>query len=727
VFVPNPNYRYAANQSRGEVEATQTLRGFATIGEVYFQPEIRSDGEYNPANTELNDPVVHSQTDMRITHEKLEFSKHLDGCGIWNDRNGDLKKGAGNFGDAFKELIKTYDDEKKSLKELDKYLMNPEYDNNQPPPDSIKERKALHQTAFRGKTPFVTILADRGVGKLTTPTVVLQLPDRALSDAYFMKAVRTLATYIKKTGYDEEDVVADKITQVQRIMTSLLPDRGEWDKIEDLLDVEAGDLEHDRSQSTPSYRSLSFLNVPWASVADKFGSHVDVVNHVKNTSARLRSPDEQALAHVPDGSLQTYLQTSAAVNTELGRKDLPKAQQEAIAKGWQSFQKTLAECSGKSSARTVIDGAFAHTQAGKSFAQLPANVFLTTRAKSGETALDGSELTMSTALRGSFEEARSSDAMDIDTPLPKKSAARSTFGVKATDVFRNQGGVDFPFGVFPILLERLNRFIVNFEARVLETLVALYLGTAHFSLDNMKALNKHLGIQLFRLNYWRISQHYRMLHMVAMVGKPDTMVTGIHAPLVWPAMHGGEGYVDIFCSFFSAAMVGTPENFRHIPNVITDRLMATINVNCIRSSEEIFSSNPHKASVWPEVVPMDETEIQTPTHLMNHEVHNPKDSFARNQRTKHSGSDIMVSFAGKNWLTKQEYANRYGDPYERSTLALVAFRGHTLILNPNSGLYVPIPGDGPRGESNRNDTQAARVWAGQAMRFADRPTWTVPT
>jgi len=251
--------------------------------------------------------------------------------------------------------------------------------------------------------------------------------------------------------------------------------------------------------------------------------------------------------------------------------------------------------------------------------------------------------------------------------------------------------------------------------------------TAHFSHDNCYALYKRYGIQLFRFNYWRPWQRYRMYHMIAMIPGPRTAVTGFAQPIVSPSMQGMEGYINIVGQFWSAFIVTQRENIRLIPNVVAAGLLANINTDFVRTRDEWISESPIKPSTVVEVVPLDETKYNWPLHMTEQPTLAPGDLNERSPHLKHQGKDLMIQFASATLLSAVWSDSLENDVTTSAPMSLVGHRGWYMHLDKRLGRYNIIPGTSPRGKSIHNSVEAAEVWAGGAVRFATTPHYTLPT
>jgi hypothetical protein len=318
------------------------------------------------------------------------------------------------------------------------------------------------------------------------------------------------------------------------------------------------------------------------------------------------------------------------------------------------------------------------------------------------------------------------DAMDIDgeTTSSFKTSGKATFGA-----YKHEN-VEKLFAEYPLLETRLKVVTNNGDGdkdalryRNIYQMLAL----SEFNYDNVYSLSKRYGIQLFRLNYWRPFQQYQTLHMIAMVSGPQTMVTGFASPLVHPSMQGMEGYINIIAQYFSALIVTQPKNVRLIANVIMQGLRMDINTSCITGRDDFMSNAPHKPSVVPEVVPLDETQYQFPLHYMGYDIYHPNDANARSPFSKHSGRDLLVEYAGRDYLNAMFTAASEGDPMTAIPMSLIGFRSWVLHYDKKIGRYNIIPGTGPRGRSSFNAVESAAVYAGDAVRFPSNPHYTVAT
>jgi hypothetical protein len=295
-----------------------------------------------------------------------------------------------------------------------------------------------------------------------------------------------------------------------------------------------------------------------------------------------------------------------------------------------------------------------------------------------------------------------------------------TFGVLPT---KRTVGIGGDYNEYPILVRRLknSQFKDQHEQDIFYRLM-----TAHFSLDNCYSLSKRYGLQLFKFNYWRPWQRYRMYHMIAMIPGPGTAVTGFSQPIVCPSMQGMEGYINIVGQFWSAFIVTQPENIRLIPNVITAGLLTTINTEFVRTRDDWKSDSPIKPSTVVEVAPLDETKYNWPLHMLEKQTLAPGDLNENSPYLRHRGKDLLVQIAGGSFLNDHWSMALDSDSMAPLPMSLVGHRSWYMHMDKRLGRYNIFPGTSPRGKSLHNGVEAAEVWAGGAVRFTITPHFTVP-
>lgn len=427
-------------------------------------------------------------------------------------------------------------------------------------------------------------------------------------------------------------------------------------------------------------------------------------------------------AHVPDSHVARF---SAAFDRMQKEKETT-SNPDAVERGFDAVMRALRQTSGFLSSKTVIDDLAAHMESGRSVADFGngrANL-ITMKAMSQQRALPDEEMTAAFAARREISE-RDDDAMDIDGDYehqPQQQQQQTSFGVRSKV---DTAGLDDKFKAFPILVQRLGEIAWKTadEERIFYRLM-----TAYFSHDNCYSLYKRYGLQLFKLNYWRPWQRYRMFHMIAMIPGPQTAVTGFCQPIVMPSMQGMEGYINIVGQFWSALIVTEPNNVRHIPNVITAGLLTNINTEFVRTRKEFQSTAPQKPSVVAEVVPLDETKYNWPLHMLEAPVMNPGDHNEESPFAKHQGKDLLQIFGGASYLNQCWVEALESDSMAEMAMSLVGHRGFVMHLDKRTGRYNVIDGIGPRGKACFNCIGAAEAWAGNAVRFpmVTAARYTVP-
>jgi hypothetical protein len=426
------------------------------------------------------------------------------------------------------------------------------------------------------------------------------------------------------------------------------------------------------------------------------------------------------LAHVPDSHVDRFSTAFAAMTRELDAAR-GKANFAQVNRGADAVLQALRSTSGKTSSRAVVDNFATHLGSGKSVADFANGSvrLMTTLDKSLERPLPATELKSATKAHRS-QAVDDNDAMDIDAPVTFKGRNTATFGARDPDVFAKKYGKG-DMKSYPVLERRINAFKGSGNEDY-DHILAIF-AIAKFSYVNVYALAKRYGIQLFRMNYWRPFQQYRMYHMIAMVAGPQTMVTGFASPIVHPSMSGMEGYINIVAQFFSAVIVAQPDNVCLIPNAICQGLLADINTEFVRTLGEIKSAAPHKPSTMAEVVPLDETKYQFPLHMLNQDCFHPNDPNAKSPFSKHSGAPLLEEFATPQYLSSVFATSVTADPMTRLPMSLIGHRSWAMYPKAN-GVHTIVPGTGPRAKSSFNAIESADVWAGNAVRFPSVPHYT---
>lgn len=662
VIVENPSYRYQ-NIKDERVAPTQTLEGVSNLCEVVLQPPIHADDDY-PGLPGHNDPVTYDQTETSISHQALEFANALSACGLWNDRDGEVRGGGPS--EVMEDMAKDYNRDT----DFKNWLQATIVDNNTPDRKSYNTSTDLQDTDFRGKFPFFTIKN----GKVVPAECILDLPERAVPMRFIEKIGRFIYSKYKTNLAQMDWSIEDHKREVRAYVRTFFPDGGLY------------------------------------AVAPTFERGTPIVLNTKLYGARgASSSSENMLMHLPDDSHATYAKTLSAIDTETARASTDE-ERRAIENGKQAIFAALRQGSGTTTAVSVLNDVATALEGGKSVASFASGKLITSRMKSSETKLPASAMAKANDMHDN-----SGDAMDIDG---------GSFGARNAPpnftLFDETRA-----GSFPIYTARKNTIFSKVSGNDAYKLILTEIGMSYFSLGNVENLARRYGMQLFRMNYWRPFQRYRMLHMVATVRGPSTMITGFASPLVHPSMQGMEGYINIIAQFFSATIVTQPRNIRFIPNVFANGMLSDINTNFVRSTYDFENESPHKPSTIPVPVPMDESVYTFPQHMFNYDLMHPRDRNARSPLAKHSGADLIRARIGDE---KTEYllaASYTPDPMNAMPLSVVGHRSWCLHHDLGTGRYVNKPGTSPRGQAKHNSIQAAQVWAGASVRFADQGGFTV--
>jgi hypothetical protein len=414
--------------------------------------------------------------------------------------------------------------------------------------------------------------------------------------------------------------------------------------------------------------------------------------------------------HIPDSHVARFSAAFALMQKEKATSE----DKEGVKRGFDAVLAALRKTSGYASSRVVINDLASHMERGDSVTDFGNGKveLVTMRAMSQNRPLPSHEMSAATRARQSLN--NESDAMDIDGD------GDYTFGVLPT---KRTVGIGGDYNEYPILVRRLknSQFKDQHEQDIFYRLM-----TAHFSLDNCYSLSKRYGLQLFKFNYWRPWQRYRMYHMIAMIPGPGTAVTGFSQPIVCPSMQGMEGYINIVGQFWSAFIVTQPENIRLIPNVITAGLLTTINTEFVRTRDDWKSDSPIKPSTVVEVAPLDETKYNWPLHMLEKQTLAPGDLNENSPYLRHRGKDLLVQIAGGSFLNDHWSMALDSDSMAPLPMSLVGHRSWYMHMDKRLGRYNIFPGTSPRGKSLHNGVEAAEVWAGGAVRFTITPHFTVP-
>jgi hypothetical protein len=435
---------------------------------------------------------------------------------------------------------------------------------------------------------------------------------------------------------------------------------------------------------------------------------------LKLATKMVRSPhgDSFWAVHIPDSHVDSFATTFARMQSE----QATNTDKDAVRRGFDAVHAALRKTSGFASSRVVLNDLATHMENGGSVTDFGNGrvELVTMRAMAQNRPIPANEMKAAARARGELNNA--DDAMDIDGGDHPPS-----FGAPLRLL---PNAIAPMHATFPLLVERLkgSYFRTTDEVQIFHRLM-----TAHFSHDNCYALYKRYGIQLFRFNYWRPWQRYRMYHMIAMIPGPRTAVTGFAQPIVSPSMQGMEGYINIVGQFWSAFIVTQRENIRLIPNVVAAGLLANINTDFVRTRDEWISESPIKPSTVVEVVPLDETKYNWPLHMTEQPTLAPGDLNERSPHLKHQGKDLMIQFASATLLSAVWSDSLENDVTTSAPMSLVGHRGWYMHLDKRLGRYNIIPGTSPRGKSIHNSVEAAEVWAGGAVRFATTPHYTLPT
>lgn len=664
VILENPAYRYQ-NIKDERTAPTQTLQGVSNLCEVVLQPPIGADDDYTglPGH---NDPVVHDQTGTSIAHNPLSFANALSACGLWNNRDGKTPAPHQPRGFA-KPFIGAGDIMTELAAEYEtngafaSWLQGKTFGNNTPDSKSYDSQTDLKDVDFRRFFPFFTLRQDAAA-------LLKVVPAQCIFDlperAVPMRYLEKVARFIYSKYSQEKAATIDAAYAPanQKIVAF------------------AQSFFPDGGRTRPQRGAVNDQAARTYGVRAQPGS------------------DDAMLGHLPLASHATYLKSLEAIQNEAARATTDEDRQ-AIESGKQAIFAALRQGSGTTTAVSVLNDVASALEQGKSTASFAASKLITSRMKSSESKIPASAM------------GASDDAMDIDG----ESFGAHNYVAQAVD------GDDAPY---LIRIERM-RQADAISGNDAYKLILQEVGKSVFSLGNVENLARRYGIQLFRMNYWRPFQRYNMLHMVACIRGPSTMITGFASPIVHPSMQGMEGYINIVAQFFSAAIVTQPRNIRLIPNVFANGLINDINTSFVRSRDDMRSQSPHKPSTIPSPVPMDESIYQFPMHMFNHDTYHIRDRMNRSPTSKHSGADHIRVRMGSDLANNAVASSQSPDPLRAMPISIVAHRSWCLHHDLGTGRYVQIPGTSPRAYGKHNGTQAAAVWAGDAVRFADQPQFTV--
>ncbi len=718
-FIEAPSFRYSAQQ---DSEPTQALRCYSTGCEVVLMPVNKPSEDYRKEHLNRYDPVTYDQTETRIQHSPISYADALGACGIWNDPDTGKIHPHTEFSSTLMNVIKSYNEssEKASIRA---YYMNTDgasrRDNNTP--------LLSNAEIFRRYVCTATVDRDNNIHK---PVFIMTMSEQSIPSPWIEKFGRFV--YAEFTAFGRRG-------DLRSFMYRYLPDGGNmaW------LAPHVGYDGRDRYGLWPGeqvvvplhYSTLWKSSTPVAELIERFNSPASAVQHIEANKIALDGTMEQSLFHVPDSHIQTFLELGHRAVTEAEQAKDDPDRLTAVEKGVRQFTSALKDTSGKTSSRVVLDGVHsAVIGKNKSFADLPAKL-LSTRDASAAKKLEENQLTMATLLRQTFGDRDTHgtrvgggggdevDAMDIDGDLGAKSSP--AFGAPTYP----HTTADNLILYFPILAQRLQKFQEDpfyRDNRLMQDIFTL-IGCAFFSYQNMHCLADRWGIHLFRFNYWRPFQRYRMMNAIGMQHGPQTMITAFSSPIVYPSMQGMEGYINIMAQFFSAAIVREPKNFVCYPNVFCGGLRSDINVQFVRTVAEFRSMNSHKPSVLAEIVPLDETTLNFPTHMLNEEVAPDRDANYGNPLSRHSGADLLAQMGGRSYLERMDAKALENDVFEPVNMSLVGHRSWSLEFDIQTKRYNSIPGTGFRPHANQNEASvAAKVWAGMSSKFTNVPEFTVP-
>ncbi len=728
-FIENINFRTTADAP--DAETFQSLRSFPLLGEVVPMPR-QSRNAPASGDAQANDVWLHHQTETSITIEPVRFVDGLKACGVWNNVFGN--GGDENLNEAaFLNLPEPGDLLKKMIGEINK---NParlqaalEYfdawdgrDNNTPNPSKTAGKLLQQMDSFREYHPFI---ARNAAGdEVEFPAIVGRMENRMLPNEYIERAARaiidigceklklnkaylqSIASWGVVGGAPATPNAVAGLSELARLLTEYIPKHG-LGGIARLEGLVFGRRTARGSPPAPPayYRGAITLNATAAhrTVVDFIAAHpLQELTQLEKLNGE--SQWVQALAAVPstEAALKDFLTFAYGVQQQLAAATTDD-QRGAINAATNHVFAELKNHAGKATVLDALKKAADHVSK-SAVIELQDKLLVNARqAQAGALKAPlGAAETKFAAL-----DAKASDAMDVDAPaLSATLIERFAAHLGAIDITAVAAGryADVRFDYLQTVDD-------------LTAIVMLALESADNSPFTHIVLAQKLGVSLFRLNYWRPFQRYRMLSVAGLIGGGQTYKTAINHAFTNVASAGIEGYLQIVATFRMRVLPVNPKTTDILVNVIANGIVGSINTHICRSQQEAHSDELVKPSILAAPVPIDEDKYSYPLHMTNLDVYSQGEHNGNIPLFKHSSAAYFELFLGKSWLsTQQGYTDNSHFASEPAYVSLVGWLGASWHRGIG-GVAMAQGGIGPRGECRFNVPSAAAAWAGHGSKF----------
>ncbi len=732
-FIENPGY--VTENLKGKDKPDQTLSSEAIICDVAMQ-RVTALHEDPSGNPEDLDVYVHSQSPTSISVEPLRFIEALKWCGVWNNQDGTVNAGA-SAGTYLQAMIdhytKTKDIRDAAVDYFDKWNTETGRDNNTT--DSRSAQRLTEMTNFRRFGPFVAISNDKR--RVVFPMLIGTMEQRNLPNEYLERAARQIIEYgappmgINVARLEEGAALggnlggADDISaELLRLLDAYLPERtilGDADAIRATLVQNYGAYVPGRIPAR-LYTAQPGQSLD-AFVADHSVSKLSNALLAKNVD--VTTPWMQALAAVPatDKAVADYATFVHAAQTAAEPQSKPV--QDSV----DYVFKMLAMHSGNEASKTILAAAADHLRAKKEFTAL-AKEPLGVGTRTVKTALPVEEQRFKQLLSAAA-------VVDVATP----SSGRPVKTRAAEILSRIQQQLDTPsvpleameiedIGA-PVIRANIAGHITNtrMEKRLaylekLDPLVAIVMAALCHTSNSYPThhlLARRLGIQLFRINYWRPFQRYRM-HSIVGLKSGETLLTPIGHSIVNVAEAGIEGYLNLVVSFRCNVVPIQPKYLAMLCHSVCAGFIGGCDTQFVRTREDAQDNSPGKPSVLALPVPIDETAYHYPLHLLNDDIY-PDDERDQNFALyKHSSADLAAFILDEQWARQQNLLHNSPNMTLAGLGAIglspVGFKSH--VWHKSGKALIPTPGTGPRGETVMCEPGSAKVWGGMSSKFSQQ-------
>ncbi len=740
--IENPNLRTLAQSP--EKDTFQSLRSFPLLGEVILMPETDRDNEPKGDPAAL-DVWVHNQGQTSLKVDRIRFVDGLKAAGIWNDvfRDGGHENYNGKDflhkttpGDLLREIFTEYNSGKKQ-KEVRDYLRDTSRDANSPHLKDVENRTLRAMTNFRNVHPFAAVLADGSIGM--SPSIG-GMSERMVPNEALLRVSRGIIhlgcaklglnkNFLESAanigGASAADDLAARDTfvrDVAQLLKEYLPASAilavSNDEFKRWLFAVEGKHHSGATTGLPPPEFVYNGPITLAVAATHKSLDEYVAAFPLQTLTQLNqlngaSKWVQGLAAVPstEASLKHYLSVIYAAQQQLASV-ASSSTNDPTAAAVDKVLEAFKAHAGRTTAAVALQTAAEHIKSKGTFAALAAKPLVSNNAAFDARDISSDAELKFAALAG--RRAAAGDAMDIEEHTPAKQGWMDRFLAQTASL----SAMWLPDAVAGTIggNGRLE-FIRELDALTAIVMTALCLSKncprTHIELAN------RVGASLFRLNYWRPFQRYRMLSVSGLVGGGATFKTAINHAFSNLAASGVEGYLMIIATFRMRVLPQNPQFTDILLNVICDGFFGGCDVRFCTSQDEASADLVVKPSIIPVVVPYEETHYYFPQHMLNWDVYTQSERNDGNVPLfKHSGADQLKAFFSETFLTTQQAVTDEAYLGSRPAVAsLVAHCSHRWYRGDGDRL-ISQPGTGPRGEARVNVPSAAQVWSGGNMKFA---------